>query len=109
MICDLLIKTEDLRNERYFDTSYDFVKTLTFEMHNEFKQTGIYFADEAQDGEDFDGLRTRDKLKLWKFDYAVIPLTLKNFYSEIPSTHLIIDRGDFLEAYFKERWTKPSR
>jgi hypothetical protein len=109
MTCDLLIEAGDLRNERYFDRSYDLVETLTFEMQKEFKQTGIYFTDEAQDGQDFDGLRTKDKSKLWQFDYAMIPLTLRNVYSEIPSTHLIIERTDFLEAYYKERWTKPSR
>lgn len=109
MTCDLLVEAEGLRNERYFDRSYDLVEVLTFEMHKEFKQTGTYFTDEAQDGQDFDGLRTKDKSKLWQFDYAMIPLTLKNVYSEIPSTHLIIERADFLEAYYKERWTKPSR
>src|SRR5688572_488915 len=61
MTCDLLIEAEDLRNERYFERSYDFVETLTFEMQKEFNQTGTYFTDEAQDGQDFDGLRTKDK------------------------------------------------
>jgi hypothetical protein len=60
MGCDLLMKTEDLRNERYFEMSYDFVKTLTFEMQREFRQTGIFFTDEVQDGQDFDGIRTKD-------------------------------------------------
>ncbi|HTF16764.1 MAG TPA: hypothetical protein VK658_01760 [Chryseolinea sp.] len=109
MTCDLIIEAEDLRNEKYFHKSYDFVEKLTSEMQKEFNQTGTYFTDEAQDGQDFEGLRTKDNSKLWQFDYAVIPLTLKNVYSEIPSTHLIIERGDFLEVYCKERWTKPSR
>jgi hypothetical protein len=75
-------------------------------MQKEFKQTGIYFTDEAQDGQDFDGLRTKDKSKLWQFDYAAIPLTLKKVYSDIPSTHLIIERSDFLEAYYLNRVCK---
>lgn len=106
MTCDLLIEAEDLRRGDYFKKSYDLVEALTYEMFREFKQTGIYFTDEAQDGQDFDGLRTNDQSKLWQFDYAVIPLTLRHLYKDIPSTHEVIERDNALEIFYKERWKK---
>ena len=106
MTCDLLIETEDLRRGDYFEKTYDLVEALTFEKFREFSQTGIYFTDEAQDGQDFDGLRTNDKSKLWQFDYALVPLTLGQVYSTIPLTHLVIERDNALEIFNKERWKK---
>jgi hypothetical protein len=106
MTCDLLIEAEDLRRSDYFEKSYDLVESLTFEMFREFRQTGIYFTDEAQDGQDFDGLRTNDQSKLWQFDYAVVPLTLRHLYKDIPSTHGVIERDNALEIFYKERWKK---
>jgi hypothetical protein len=106
MTCDLLIEAEDLRRGDYFDKSYDLVEALTFEMFREFRQTGIYFTDEAQDGQDFDGLRANDKSKLWQFDYAIVPLTLRQIYSDTPSTHEVIERDNGLEIFYKERWKK---
>ena len=79
---------------------------MTFEMFREFRQTGIYFTDEAQDGQDFYGLRTHDKSKLWQFDYALIPLTLRQIYNDIPSTHEVIERDNALEVFYKGRWKK---
>lgn len=108
IICELLIGTKDLRNGEYFEKTYNMVQELTFEMQKEFKQTGTYFTDEAQDGKDFAGLRMKDKSKLWQFDYALIPLTLKDIYAEMPTTHAIIERADLLEAYHKEIWRNPS-
>ena len=110
MNCDLLIEAEDLRNGEYFEKTYDLIEALTFEMQREFKQTGTYFTDEAQDGQDFDGLRANDNTKLWQFDYALIPLTLKGKYSLSPTTHEVIEKEDFLIAFHKKRWTKkPNR
>jgi hypothetical protein len=109
--CDLLLKTWDLRQGDYFEKSYDLVETLTCEMFKEFKQTGVYFTDEVQDGQDFKGLRTNDKTKLWQFDYALLPLALKHIYGDSPSTHQVIERDNALEIYYKDRWKKekPSR
>jgi hypothetical protein len=110
MNCDLLIEAEDLRSDEYFEKTYDLIETLTFEMQKEFRQTGTYFTDEAQEGQDFDGLRTNDKSKLWQFDYALIPLTLKEKYSVTSGTHEVIEKEDFLVAFHKKRWTKkPNR
>jgi len=106
MTCDLLIEAEDLRRGAYYEKSYDLVEALTFEMFGEFRQTGIYFTDEAQDGQDFDGLRTNDKTKLWQFDYALVPLTLAHVYNDIPPTHAVIERDNALEIFYKERWKK---
>ena len=106
--CDLLIEAEKLRSfetGNYHKTTYDFVKALTLEMHKEFKQTGIYFTDEAQDGQDFDGFRNINKEKLWQFDYAIIPLTLQKTYSSPPLTHKIIHHNNYLEAWYIDRWT----
>ena len=106
MTCNLLIEAEDLRCGDYFEKTYELVEALAFEMCREFRQTGIYFTDEAQDGQDFDGLRTNDQSKLWQFDYALIPLTLRTVYKNIPSTHEVIKRDNALEISCKERWKK---
>lgn len=107
IVCDLLVEAEKLRNFEtgdYHKTTYDFVKALTSEMHKEFKQTGVYFTDEAQDGQDFDGVRNINKEKLWQFDYAIIPLTLEQTYSMPPLTHKIIRHDNYLEAWYIDRW-----
>jgi hypothetical protein len=108
--CELLVEAEKLRSfetGEYHKTTYDFVKALTSEMHKEFKQTGVYFTDEAQDGQDFDGFRNINKEKLWQFDYAIIPLTLEQTYSTPPLTHKIIRHDNYLEAWHIDRW-KPN-
>jgi hypothetical protein len=105
--CDLLIESGKLRSPEsgnYKKTIYDFVKVLTSEMHKEFKQTGVYFTDEAQDGQDFVGIRG-NKEELWQFDYAIIPLTLELTYSIPPLTHKIIRHNNYLEAWYIDRWT----
>ena len=103
---DLLIEADDLRHEDYFEKTYDLIEVLVFEMFKEFRQTGIYFTDEAQDGQDFEGLRTNNSLKLWQFDYALVPLTLKHIYKDIPSSHKGIERDNCLVFYDKDRWKK---
>jgi hypothetical protein len=107
IVCDLLVESEKLRSFKtgdYHKNPYNFVKALTSEMHKEFKQTGIYFTDEAQDGQDFDGVRNINKEKLWQFDYAIIPLTLEETYSSPPLTHKIINHNNYLEAWYIDRW-----
>lgn len=107
--CDLLIETDELRNigqAEYFPYVFEFVKELVSEMLKEFKHTGTYLTDEAQDGEDFDGIRCNDKSKLWQFDYAQIPLNLENLYSETPSTHLVKRNGEFFEALRVSVWNE---
>lgn len=105
--CELLIEAEELRSfeDRQFRSyTYDFVKALTFEMQKEFKQTGIYFTDEAQDGSDFDGIRCNDFTKLWQFDYALIPSTLDNLYSKMPETHNTKRHENYFETWYIDRW-----
>jgi len=102
--CELLIKTEMIRRGEYLPSTYDFIRSLAIEMQIEFKQTGIYFTDEAQDGQDFDGIRG-DKDKLWQFDYALIPLTLETTYLSTPTTHKIVKNENYLEAFYIDRWT----
>ena len=105
--CDLLIEAEELRsfeNGQFHVYTYDLVKTLTLEMQKEFKQTGVYFTDEAQDGEDFDGVRCNDPEKLWHFDYALIPLTLEKLYSNLPKTHSIKRHDNCFETWYIDRW-----
>ena len=80
------------------------VKKLAHALHDEFNETGIYFADEAQDGVDLKGLTRKDYSKLWNFDFAIIPNTLKDIYSEVPSTHRIIEYPSYFEAYYFEKW-----
>ena len=108
IVCDLLIEAEKLRSfatGNYHKITYDFVKALTLEMHKEFKQTGVYFTDEAQEGQDFAGVRNINKEKLWQFDYAIIPLTLEQTYSTPALTHKIIHHENHLEAWYFDRWT----
>lgn len=105
--CELLIEAEELRSfidGRFHSYTYDLVKSLTFEMQKEFKQTGIYFTDEAQDGSDFEGIRYNDLAKLWQFDYAVIPSTLEKFYSNKPTTHNIKRHDNYFETWHIDRW-----
>jgi hypothetical protein len=105
--CELLIETEELRNftdGQFHSHTYDLVKALAFEMQKEFKQTGIYFTDEVQDGSDFDGIRRNDLTKLWRFDYALIPKTLDNLYSKKPVTHNIKRHENYFETWYIDRW-----
>ncbi len=105
--CDLLIDAEELRNfenGQFRSYTYDLVKTLTLEMQKEFKQACIYFTDEVQDGSDFDGVRCNDKKKLWQFDYAIIPLTYEDIYSNKPTTHSIKRHENYIEAWYADRW-----
>lgn len=105
--CDLLIEAEDLRsfnNGQFYNHTYALIKSLTIEMNKAFKQTGIYFTDEVQDGSDFDGIRTYDKEKLWQFDYALIPLTLEKLYNSKPDTHNIKRHENYIEAWYIDRW-----
>ena len=105
--CALLIEAEELRNftdGKFYSYTYDLVRTLTFEMQKEFKQTGVYFTDEAQDGSDFDGIRSNEMEKLWQFDYATIPSTLESLYSPKPTTHNCKRQGNYIEAWHEDRW-----
>lgn len=105
--CELLIEAEELRSftdGQFHSYTYDLVKSLAFEMQKEFKQTGIYFTDEAQDGSDFDGIRYNDLAKLWQFDYAVIPSTLEKLYSNKPTTHHIKRHDNYFETWHTDRW-----
>lgn len=105
--CALLIEAQELRdssNGLFHSYAYDLIETLTFEMQKEFKQAGIYFTDEAQDGSDFDGVRCSDFARLWQFEYALIPLTLEKLYSWIPTTHSLKRHENYLEAWYTDRW-----
>ncbi len=105
--CELLIEAEELRSfedGQFRSYTYDLVKALTFEMQKEFKQTGIYFTDEAQDDSDFDGIRCNDFTKLWQFYYALIPTTLDNLYSIRPETHNTKRHENYFETWYIDRW-----
>ena len=75
-------------------------------MAREFDQTGIYFTDEAQDGEDFDGIRTTDRNKLWNFDYALIPKKLKELYGEKPMNYKLNETDNWIESWNLDNWTE---
>ncbi len=105
--CDLLIESGKLKSftdGQFHSFTYSLIKLLTAEMQKEFKQTGIYFTDEAQDGQDFDGVRCYNPDKLWHFDYALIPLTLGKLYSNKPKTHKIRSHENYFEAWYIDRW-----
>ncbi|MGQ3013371.1 MAG: hypothetical protein ACT6QS_06675 [Flavobacteriales bacterium] len=107
MECSLLIEAEQLRRAAdgaFYPHTYDLVKTISLAMHREFKQTGIYFTDEMQDGSDFEGITSNDKTKLWQFDYALVPTTLTTYYSDCPATHYIAEQDNYFEVWHRDRW-----
>jgi len=107
--CDLLIETEmirDYKSGNYKDFTFSLIKRLVKEMATEFDQTGIYFTDEAQDGEDFDGIRTTDRNKLWNFDYAIIPKKLKELYGEKPMNYKSNETDNWIESWNSDNWTE---
>jgi hypothetical protein len=70
-----------------------------FELHQEFQESGIYFTDEAQDGNDFNGIRTNNFSLLWNFYAALIPNTLKKKYVNVPSNFQIIAGDEVIKAW----------
>lgn len=109
---DLLIESQTIRNfenGNYKELTYEFIKKLVKEMATEFEETGIYFTDEAQDGEDFDGIRTTDRNKLWNFDYALIPNKLKELYGEKPNNYKIYGTGNWIESWNSDNWNEKNK
>lgn len=109
--CELLMESEFLRNRTDGKNYYhvlSLVRNLAKEMFKEFSQP-VFFTDEAQDGEDFDGIRTIDKNNLWNFDYAVIPLSLQTLYDTIPRTHRISMHDSYIEAFYCDNWETEQR
>ena len=107
IVCEFLIEAEKLRsfeNGEFYDTTYQLVKFLTLEMQKEFKQTGVYFTDEAQDGKDFDGIRNNDFARLWQFDYALIPFELESFYISKPENFGMKKGKNGFELWNMDRW-----
>lgn len=72
---------------------------LMFELHQEFQESGIYFTDEAQDGNDFNGIRTNNSSLLWNFYAALIPNTLKKKYVNVPSNFQIFAGDEVIKAW----------
>jgi hypothetical protein len=110
--CELLIETGMIRNfenGNYYESSFEFIRNLVNEIATEFNQTGIYFTDEAQDGEDFDGIRTTDRNKLWNFDYALIPNKLKELYGEKPNNYKIYETGNWIESWNSDNWNEKNK
>ncbi|MCI2230470.1 hypothetical protein MC378_14920 [Polaribacter sp. MSW13] len=110
--CDLLIETETIRNfenGNYKELTFEFIKKLVKEMAMEFDKTGIYFTDEAQDGEDFDGIRTTDRNKIWNFDYALIPKKLKELYGEKPNNYKINETDNWIETWNSDNWNEKNK
>jgi len=106
---DLLIETgtiRDFQNGNYKELTFGFVKKLVKEMATEFNQTGVYFTDEAQDGEDFDGIRESDRNKLWNFDYALIPKKLKELYGEKPNNYGTKETENWIESWNQDNWNE---
>jgi hypothetical protein len=105
--CDLLVDAGELRDFKtgnYYSHTYPFIRSLVTEMATVFDQTGVYFTDETQDGEDFDGIRTLKQDKLWQFDYALIPNSLKSIYKSTPETHHLTQHEKHFETWYAERW-----
>jgi hypothetical protein len=105
--CDLLIESDKLGcyySDKSDNSIFDLIKKLTFEMYKEFKQTGVYFTDEAQDNQDFNGIRCNDSSVLWQFDYALIPLSMEKLYSKLPKSHKMIRFDNYIECWDIKRW-----
>ena len=107
--CSLLIMTKDIFDFdriQYFSSSCRLVENLVSDFIGIFAHTGVYFTNEAQDGEDFDGVRTNDQTKLWAFDYAIIPSTLFDLYRNPPKSHKVVKGVKGLECYNSSTWRK---
>lgn len=103
---ELLIETATIKNlegNKYKKGALETVKKLATEMAIDFTETGIFFTNESQDGEEFDGLRTGDKNLLWNFDYAIIPSSLLHLYRQKP-TQFTISLNQQLEATRTDQW-----
>ncbi len=110
--CEFLIKSEqlsDLQTGEYYRHTYRIIENLVFEMSREFCQTGVYFTDEAQDGGDFNGIRTGDIKNLWQFDYALIPVSLSPLYSPIRDNYAVRNSGLFYEFWSVDKWKSNSQ
>ena len=107
LACEFLMEAEDLRSLRmwrYYPSSFDLIRALAREMFNAFKNSIIYFTDEAQDGQDFEHLCLKKDEPLWKFDYALVPIELQNIYANPPQSHQVFSNSDFFEVFFKDKW-----
>lgn len=107
MECSFLIESTQLRHPEggtFYAHTYDLVKSISLAMHNEFRHTGVYFTDEIQDGRDFEGIVSKDKTRLWQFDYALIPSALNVYYADCPATHQIAKHSSYLEAWQAKTW-----
>ncbi len=105
--CLLLIRTGDLKNG--IDGGYkkginEFVTMLMISMQKEFPDLPIYFADEAQEGSDFDGIRCNDLEKLWQFDFAIIPSPLYSVYSNQPGWFNVKEVGNYRIVLDSKKW-----
>ena len=107
LVCDLLVETdeliEDYASGKFRNYAFDFVELLSAEMIRNLG-TAVYFTNEADDGEPFDGYRTNNLNKLWKFDYALIPIQQSDSYSTPPNSHQIRTNGQYLECWKTELW-----
>ena len=105
MVCELLIQTGDIQKSfKYSEETFPLIENLVKEFTMEFSETGIYFTDEAQDGQDFEGIRTNNKKKIWQFDYAVIPISLESIYMPNSKIHKIKRHNLFFEAWYINKW-----
>ncbi len=104
--CEFLIEISELQgfDGKMHNYSYNLIKRLSQEMQSEFRQTGVYFTNEKQDGFDFDGIRCNDRSKLWQFDYALIPQALADLYNSKPDTYGLKQYGNYFEVWNLERW-----
>ncbi len=107
--CELLIETETIRNfenGNYNESTFEFIKKLVKEIAMEFDQTGVYFTDETQDGEDFDGIREKNQKKLWNFDYALIPKKMEELYGEKPLNYKTNETDNWIEFLNSKNWNE---
>lgn len=105
---ELLFRTENIWDtalNSYKPEIFELIKNLSLELQKQFKDTGVYFTDESQDGNDFDGLRKQDHSLLWQFDYAVIPNHLKRLYSSNPEDFLITEHEEYAEVINSKKWS----
>ena len=106
--CDLLIESSEILtyNSKYKLGVFELVKALVQEMQKEFTQNGVYFTDEGQDGQDFFALIENNKSKLWQFEYAVLPLSFKELYADVPANYLVKTKEGLIEALRVAVWNE---
>ncbi|MEY3445159.1 MAG: hypothetical protein RLZZ519_3440 [Bacteroidota bacterium] len=95
---------EDYPNYRFAPHAFQFLPALKQAMAKEFPDHPIYLTNELSDGKPRDFVVGRLQSANWEFDYALIPRSYFEDFSDPPSTHVVFLKDDILEASDLRFW-----